>query len=251
MQSPDDFGGINDGVTGWPAFVDLMAATALLFVVLLGVVLAWAGVGRGGDIKVQTQLLADSLRSLSSRLGGEPVFEVDSTQLLVVRVTFLADATFPSGRYELKYLKEPAKIALDSIVEALQSQSLSRTFREVRVVGHSDQDPVRDSTGRISGDFSNWELAASRAAVVARYLDELGLDPCKISATGHGAYYPAAPPPENSQPSEEAKRMNRRIELEFVPTAFRARDGAEGSRGTECYKRGDGAHVRPTAGGGR
>lgn len=77
----------------------------------------------------------------------------------------------------------------------------------VRVEGHTDSIPI--STERFP---SNWELSAARAAGVARYLVEQGLDPAKLTAAGLGEFHPIA-----SNGSAQGRARNRRIEIVLVP----------------------------------
>ena len=93
------------------------------------------------------------------------------------------------------------------------------------MLGHTDQYASPEF-------FSNWELSAARAAVVARYLvNQPGVDPCKISATGLGPYHPI---------DTLVAEANRRIEIQIVPALAKGGD-APGA----CYPRGDNTRPRP------
>jgi chemotaxis protein MotB len=84
---------------------------------------------------------------------------------------------------------------------------LSRPGLEIRVEGHSDNQPIHNAQFR-----SNWELSTARAMAVLRLLvDGAGFDPRKLSASGYGEYRPVA---DNSTP--EGRRMNRRVDLVVV-----------------------------------
>jgi chemotaxis protein MotB len=84
---------------------------------------------------------------------------------------------------------------------------LSRPGLEIRVEGHSDNQPIHNAHFR-----SNWELSTARAMAVLRLLvDGAGFDPNKLSASGYGEYRPVA---DNSTP--EGRRMNRRVDLVVV-----------------------------------
>jgi len=86
---------------------------------------------------------------------------------------------------------------------------LSRPGLEIRVEGHSDNQPIHnDQFG------SNWELSTARAMAVMQLLvDDSGFDPRKISVLGYGQYRPIA---DNATP--EGRRMNRRVDLVVVST---------------------------------
>ena len=208
----------------WPAFVDLLAATSLLFVTLVAVFIFVASERLGDSLTQRHELV----RALGSVEGAERLYTIqDDGQF--VRVTVQADATFPLREWRLQSLREQGKIALDSIGGILQREQIKALYREVRILGHTDQNPFADSA------TSNWELSAARAAVVARYLVDKGLDACKISAAGRGPFYPVASP-DTSIPRLVPDRMarNRRIEIEIVPA--RAAGVAEGA---PCFVKGD------------
>jgi chemotaxis protein MotB len=81
---------------------------------------------------------------------------------------------------------------------------LARPGLEIRVNGHSDDQPIH--TAQFA---SNWELSTARAMSVLRLLvNDGGFDPTRISAAGFGEYRPAG---DNSTP--EGRRKNRRVDL--------------------------------------
>ncbi len=84
---------------------------------------------------------------------------------------------------------------------------LSRPGLELRVEGHSDDQPIH--TAQFS---SNWELSTARAMTVLLLLvNEDKFDPKNISASGYGQYRSVA---DNKTP--EGRRMNRRVDLVVV-----------------------------------
>jgi chemotaxis protein MotB len=84
---------------------------------------------------------------------------------------------------------------------------VSRPGLELRVEGHSDDQPIHNAQFR-----SNWELSTARAmAVLLLLVNDAGFDPSKISASGYGQYRPVA---DNLTP--EGRRMNRRVDLVVV-----------------------------------
>lgn len=91
-------------------------------------------------------------------------------------------------------------------VEFLKSLSevLTEMGRHVRVLGHTDNVPIR------TAQFpSNWELSAARAVMIVRIFAELyGLPPDHLSATGFGDSRPVA---DNLTP--EGRGKNRRVEI--------------------------------------
>lgn len=106
---------------------------------------------------------------------------------------------FDSGQAELL---PGAAEKIEKIAKVLAKPGL-----EIRVEGHSDNQPIHNAQFR-----SNWELSAARAMAVLRLLvDDAGYDPKRLSASGYGEYHPVA---DNRTP--EGRRMNRRVDLVVV-----------------------------------
>lgn len=76
----------------------------------------------------------------------------------------------------------------------------------LRVDGHTDRQPIRDSTFR-----SNWELSTARAISVIEFLVAQGIAPEHLAAAGFGEYRPIDPADD-----EIAYRRNRRIEFKLT-----------------------------------
>ena len=210
----------------WPAFVDLLAATSLLFISLVAAFIFVSNTEIGEAITQRRQLI----RALKSVGGADSLYAIREDAQFV-RITVQADATFPFREWRLASLRREGKQALDSIAGILDREPIASLYRQVRILGHTDQVPYVDNSG------SNWELSAARAAVVARYLvDSGGLDPCKVSAAGMGPYYPlsAQDSTERGLPYRQRMERNRRIEIEVVPA--RAAGVVEGPK---CSRRGD------------
>lgn len=74
---------------------------------------------------------------------------------------------------------------------------------EIRVEGHTDDQPLNRA------GYSNWNLSTDRAiAIVDGLIDDHGIDPDRLSATGFGEFRPVAP---NDTPENRAR--NRRVEI--------------------------------------
>jgi flagellar motor protein MotB len=220
----------DEELTTWPAFVDLLAASALLFATLLAVLIfLWQ---RDVDVsRTERRSLYLALQRRNGDASGRRLYTVEDDGQFV-RIYLEEATTFPPSRWQWESLRPEGKEALRNIATLLEADSLHTLYRQVRVLGHTDQVPY--TTG---SSVTNWELSASRAAVVARFLvAEAGLDPCRTSAAGMGPYYPRGWDGETPlNPSDTlAMRQNRRIELEVVPA--RARGAVEGP---PCFKIGD------------
>lgn len=110
---------------------------------------------------------------------------------------------FDSGSAEIK--KEGKKV-LDRVVEILKNVK----DRQINIEGHTDNVPI---SPRLAQKFpTNWELSTARATNVVRYLQEKGIDPALLSATGYAEYRPVSP-----NDTEEGRAKNRRIEIVLVP----------------------------------
>ncbi|MFH1782408.1 MAG: OmpA family protein, partial [Candidatus Omnitrophota bacterium] len=78
----------------------------------------------------------------------------------------------------------------------------------IGIEGHTDNEPIK-----YSGWKSNWELSTARATSVLHYIvDERGIAPERVSATGHGEFKPVS-----SNDTEDGKRQNRRVEIVVLP----------------------------------
>jgi chemotaxis protein MotB len=79
---------------------------------------------------------------------------------------------------------------------------------EVRVEGHSDDQPIHNASFQ-----SNWELSAARATTVLLLMvNEGGFDPTHVSLSAFGQYRSLGP---NDTP--EARRRNRRVDIVVLP----------------------------------
>jgi flagellar motor protein MotB len=232
METYDD-----EQLHAWPAFVDLLAAMTLLFVTLVAVLLYLTHhqqannhrlqaearrlrpdtAAEAGDMRTQRQQLIAALRK---QQAADSAFRVHEDDPQIVRITLREEATFKRSEYQSRFLNPTGRAALLRIRNVLKDPALVPLYSKVLVVGHTDTAPFPGD------DFTNWELSAARAAVVARILvdrqgvDSVGVDPCKVSATGASHYYPAADVPSESS-QEERDRLNRRIEIEIIPALVR------------------------------
>lgn len=124
-------------------------------------------------------------------------------------IRFPDNALFDSGNAELK---EPAMEALTVIGNILLEEPFIE--RVVSVEGHTDNVPMR------SAEFpSNWELSTTRATNVIRFfLDEVGITPKRLSASGYGEYYPIA-----TNETADGRSQNRRVDIVVMRQFFTTR----------------------------
>ena len=109
---------------------------------------------------------------------------------------------FDSGRANLK---DTGKQVLQKVADSLKSYE----DKAIRIVGHTDNVPI---SGGLQKTFpSNWELSAARATTVVRFLQDNGIPPERLVATGRAEYAPVAP-----NDSAEGRQKNRRIEITLI-----------------------------------
>lgn len=104
-------------------------------------------------------------------------------------------------------LTDRGRRRLDLLAELL-ARFPSHRFR---IEGYTDNVPIGN---RLKDRFpSNWELAAARAAAVARYFIEAhGLNPERIEVVSFGPMHPIGP-----NDMAEGRRLNRRIVIRALP----------------------------------
>ena len=122
-------------------------------------------------------------------------------------VAMSSDVLFPPGKAKLK---KAAKKALEDLAQTL----IEFPDRKFQVVGHSDSSPI--SQKLLKRFPSNWELSSQRAIEVVKLLVEAGVDPNMLTAAGASSYDPLTTVPLSDETPEDRK-INRRVELVFVP----------------------------------
>ena len=94
------------------------------------------------------------------------------------------------------------------------AQVLAQHHLDVRVEGHSDDQPIRTAAFH-----SNWELSSARAMTVLQLLiHEGGFDPSHASLSAFGPYKSLA-----SNATPEGRRQNRRVDLVVVTSPLPTR----------------------------
>jgi len=106
-----------------------------------------------------------------------------------------SEILFGSGQAELE------NAGLDVIDRLIPTLAASK--HRIIVEGHTDNLPIQ--TERFP---SNWELSASRASSVVRYLQMTGIEAARMSATGYADTRPLG---DNSV--DQGRASNRRVEL--------------------------------------
>jgi chemotaxis protein MotB len=128
----------------------------------------------------------------------EDVSEIDLVPDRAVRIILSSDLLFDTGRADLKTR------AVASLSEIAKKIRLREPDELINVVGHTDNIPI--SSDRFA---TNWELSATRASVVARYLIENENIPTRrFYITGHAYNQPLRP---NNNIKNRA--VNRRVAI--------------------------------------
>jgi chemotaxis protein MotB len=134
--------------------------------------------------------------------------EVQSGQLKVrqyqnmLSVDVAEQIFFDSGR---AVLKTSGKEVLMQVGEALKSYDK----KIIRVVGYTDNVPISKAIQNVYP--TNWELSVARATNVVRFLQEVGVPPERLVASGRGEYAPVV-----SNDTPEGRQKNRRIEIMLI-----------------------------------
>lgn len=109
---------------------------------------------------------------------------------------------FDSGRATLK---PGGKEVLKKVGEALKGYD----NKIIRVVGHTDNVQIAKA---LQDTFpTNWELSVARATTVVRFLQDAGIPPERMMASGRSEYDPVA-----SNDTPEGRQKNRRIEIMLI-----------------------------------
>ena len=109
---------------------------------------------------------------------------------------------FDSGRANLK---DTGKQVLQKVAESLKGYE----DKAIRIVGHTDNVPITKGLQKVFP--SNWELSVARATTVVRFLQDAGIEPERLVATGRAEYAPVSP-----NDTTEGRQKNRRIEITLI-----------------------------------
>jgi len=158
--------------------------------------------------KTELQTSSEQNKAQYDALVGKLSTEVEKGQLQVkqyqnmLSVDVAEQIFFDSGHADLK---DSGKAVLKKVGEALKGYE----NKIIRVVGYTDDVPIAKSIQNIYP--SNWELSVARATSVVRYLQEVGVPPERMIASGRGEYAPVA-----SNDTPEGRQKNRRIEIQLI-----------------------------------
>ncbi len=132
----------------------------------------------------------------------------------LMRFRFADQVLFDSGQADLK---DTGKEILRHMADAFNAQGLNSTYSLIQVEGHTDDRPIHTAAFE-----SNWQLSSARATSVVGFLQEKGLNPKILSATGYSQYRPLS-----LDSNDEGRQLNRRIEVVLVYTLQRDGNGKQ------------------------
>lgn len=165
-------------------------------------------------LRQQKAVEADQLKDAQRMLEDQLRREIADNQVKLemaergLVLTFVAEVLFDSGKAELK---ENARESLSKVAYVIQQKV---SDRDIAVEGHTDNDPIKHS-----GWKSNWELSTGRATSVLHFLEDEGVNPRKLVASGYGEYRPV-----EDNASAEGRQGNRRVEIVIVPKQLTQRE---------------------------
>lgn len=154
-----------------------------------------------GDLEEENQKneeykkFKDDVEKVLEEMGlMEHVKVLENKEDIILRVDSVI--LFDSGK---AFLKDYGKNAMKELSKYI------KTFKtDILIQGHTDNIPINTVLFP-----SNWELSTKRATnVTLFFIDECGLNPKQLTATGNGEFRPIVP---NTTPENRAK--NRRIDI--------------------------------------
>ncbi len=164
------------------------------------------------DLMVLPPELDEALRALAARHPELMIYDPKRGM-----VQFLSDLTFDLGSADLK---SEAQSSLRQLAEVLKGAPAAGY--EIRVVGHTDNVPIRN-VGTRAKHPTNVHLSVHRAISVRDALVGAGVAAGRCSVAGWGEFRPVV-----ANPAAGGARANRRVEIFLVPSSYSG-PSAEGS----------------------
>ncbi|MEL0286777.1 MAG: OmpA family protein, partial [Paracoccaceae bacterium] len=134
--------------------------------------------------------------------------EREGVRIVGDRFVFSSEVLFALGSADLSAEGASELMKVGQILNEIMSDIPENINWVIRVDGHTDNSPIRNSI--FFAD--NWELSQARALSVVRFMiSELYIPPARLSANGFGEFQPL-----NPADTPEARAQNRRIELKLT-----------------------------------
>lgn len=152
-------------------------------------------------LEAKTETYDELVGSLKREMEEKLIEVKQQGQRITVNVS--DQILFDSGSV---VIKTQGQGALEKIAGVLAKVDDKR----IDVEGHTDNVPI---SGKLAQRYpSNWELSATRATNVVRFLEDKGVNPARMAAVGKSEFRPVA-----SNETPEGRRLNRRIEIVLTP----------------------------------
>ncbi len=134
--------------------------------------------------------------------------EREGVRIVGDRFVFSSEVLFAVGRADLSTKGREELLKVGQVLNEIMSDIPDNIKWVIRVDGHTDSSPIRNS--RLFAD--NWELSQARALSVVRFMiSELYIPPNRLAANGFGEFQPLSP-----DDTPAARTQNRRIELKLT-----------------------------------
>lgn len=166
-------------------------------------------------LKLENQKVSQAQKSLEQEMRSA----LESKDITIselqgkLTVSILDRILFDSGEAEIK---PQGMQVLRQLAEVLKQYP----SRQVHVIGHTDNVPIRASSRNRFP--SNWELSTARATAAVRFLcEQAGVDPRRLGSVGYGEFHPLA---DNATP--EGRAQNRRIAIVILSEELVGSDAA-------------------------
>lgn len=205
MRSHEDEG--TGSVNYWPAMLDMLAATLMVFVLAtyLQSVLAVNSPEMLDLQKRKESFIAALSESMHDELTrGELDFNISPESILI---RFSDRVLFDTGEYQLK---ESGQALLDRFGKLLVKTIQGGSVQRIQVEGHTDDTPIRP---RKTYPTNNWELSSARATSVVSFLSRNNtlVREDLFSANGFASFRPVV-----RDGTPEGRARNRRVEIRLI-----------------------------------
>ena len=155
--------------------------------------------------QVAATAAAQNLSAQNAELNKQLAAEIADKQVTIQQlndrlvVTLVDQILFASGSAELH---PKGRAVLDKAIPTLAAQS----GKWIIIEGHTDNEPIGPSI--IARFPTNWDLSTARATSVVKYMQDKGVPPVNLAATGYSQYQPVKP-----NTTAAGRQANRRIEI--------------------------------------
>lgn len=191
-------------LNAWPSFSDALASALLILVFIITMLSIMTGkVIEEMEQRMRATLIEEEVVAAFQVIIEEQGMTVER-EGKVLRIQLPESLLFDSGSAEITPAGEP-------LLRDLGDQLGTRGYAAVLVEGHTDDQPIR--AGLQHQFQTNWELSTARACRVVRFfVEQSGLDPTELTASGYSEYHPIA-----SNETDAGRAANRRIEIVVHP----------------------------------